>query len=182
MSMVKVRVIVFDRTYELTSQVFLPLKRTDVFDLFADAANLEKLTPPFLQFHVVTPLPVEMKCGALIDYRLRLHGFPIRWRTEITEWEPPFRFQDSQIRGPYSMWVHSHEFEETDGGTVVKDLVRYSMFGGTLVHSMFVKGDLRRIFEYRQARLPELLTVNPATCESEEIQIDRVSSDPLLCQ
>lgn len=172
----------FDRTYELTSQVFLPLERTDVFDLFADAANLEKLTPPFLQFHVETPLPIEMKRGALIDYRLRLHGFPIRWRTEITEWEPPFRFQDSQIRGPYSMWVHSHEFEETDRGTVVKDLVRYAMPGGTLVHSMFVKGDLRRIFEYRQARLPELLTVDPATCESEEIRIDRVSSEPVHCR
>lgn len=172
----------FDRTYELKSQVSLPLKRTDVFGVFADAANLEKLTPPFLQFQVKTPLPIEMKCGTLIDYRLRLHGVPIRWRTEITEWEPPFRFQDSQIRGPYSMWVHSHEFQESDGGTVVKDLVRYSMFGGSLVHSIFVKRDLHRIFEYRQATLPELLTVDPGECESGQIRITRVPSDSAPCR
>jgi len=129
--------------------MWLPENRQAVFDLFADAFKLENLTPPFLRFRVVTPKPIDMRLGRLIDYRMRLHGMPIRWRTEITEWEPPFRFEDSQVRGPYSMWIHSHTFEESGGGTLVRDVVRYSVPGGPLTHSLLVKRDVRRIFEHR---------------------------------
>jgi ligand-binding SRPBCC domain-containing protein len=129
--------------------MWLPENCQAVFDLFAEAFKIENLTPPFLRFRVVTPKPIDMRLGRLIDYRMRLHGMPIRWRTEITEWEPPFRFEDSQVRGPYSMWIHSHTFEESGGGTLVRDVVRYSVPGGPLIHSLLVKRDLRRIFEHR---------------------------------
>jgi ligand-binding SRPBCC domain-containing protein len=160
--------------YQLQTCSWLPLKRPDVFAFFADASNLESLTPPFLHFSVITSRPIEMRQGQLIDYRLRLHGLPIRWRTEITGWEPPFRFEDCQLKGPYSLWVHSHIFEELDGGTLVRDVVRYATPGGRLVHSLFVKRDLRRIFEYRQDRLPELLGVEAASCDRREVRIRRI--------
>ncbi|MGZ0167597.1 MAG: SRPBCC family protein, partial [Planctomycetales bacterium] len=91
--------------YQLKTKLWLPEISPYVFALFAEAFKLEELTPPFLGFRVVIPEPIDMKLGRLIDYRLKLHGLPIGRRTEITEWEPPFRFEDSQIRGPYSMWI-----------------------------------------------------------------------------
>lgn len=145
-----------------------------MFELFADAFKLEELTPSFLSFRVVTPEPIDMKLGRLIDYRLKLHGLPIRWRTEITEWSPPFRFEDSQIWGPYSMWIHSHTFEESGSGTLVQDVVRYSVPGGPLIHSLLVKRDLRRIFEYRCAQLPRLLSVDTAGCKADQVEISRL--------
>ena len=160
--------------------MWLPENRQAVFDLFADAFKLENLTPPFLQFRVVTPKPIDMRLGRLIDYRMRLHGMPIRWRTEITEWEPPFRFEDSQVRGPYSMWIHSHTFEESGGGTLVRDVVRYSVPGGPLIHSLLVKRDLRRIFEYRCAQLPSLLGIDPTACDAGEVEISRLPSTSAL--
>lgn len=118
-----------------------------------------------------------MRPGCLIDYRLKLHGLPIRWRTEITEWEPPFRFEDSQIRGPYSMWIHSHNFEESGDGTLVRDVVRYSVPGGPLRHSLLVKRDLYRIFEYRCVQLPRLLGVEPSECDFGQVEIIRLARD-----
>lgn len=161
--------------YQLTTSLWLPEKCLSVFALFADAFKLEELTPQFLGFRVVTPEPIEMKLGSLIDYRLKLHGLPIRWRTEITEWEPPFRFEDSQIRGPYSMWIHSHTFEESGSGTLVRDAVRYAVPGGPLIHLLLVKRDLRRIFEYRSAQLPRLLGVDPSECEAGKVEISRLA-------
>lgn len=157
----------------LSTQLWVPRKRPDVFALFADALQLERLTPPWLRFRVLTQSPIEMHKGRLIDYQLRLHGFPVWWRTEITGWEPPFRFQDSQIRGPYSLWSHTHTFEEVDGGTLVGDRVVYRVLGGSLVNRLFVQGDLRRIFRYRHEQLPELLGVSEAECERGEIAISR---------
>lgn len=143
--------------YLLETEQWFPKPRPEVFDFFADAGNLETITPPFLRFKIVTPRPIDMRAGQLIDYSLRLHAIPIRWRTEIESWEPPLRFVDRQLRGPYRLWHHEHTFTAIDGGTLVKDAVTYIVPGGSLVHALFVKADVRRIFEYRRKVLRELL-------------------------
>ena len=131
-----------------------------VFGFFSDARNLEILTPPWLRFQLVTEAEVPMARGAQIDYRLRLRGLPLRWRSEITTWEPPHRFVDEQVMGPYRNWSHEHRFvvEKRPGrGDVVtaSDEVRYQVPGGWLVNRLLVEPDLRRIFAYRTARLSE---------------------------
>lgn len=145
------------KTYSLRSELWLPRPRAEVFPFFADAANLQRITPPWLHFQVVTPAPVDMGVGAIIDYRLRVRGFPVRWRSEITCWDPPRRFVDEQRRGPYRRWVHEHTFEDVDGGTLVGDTVDYAVRFGVLVQRFLVGPDLRRIFVYRKQRLRELL-------------------------
>ncbi len=157
--------------FSLTAQQWFPLPRADVFAFFADAFQLESITPPWLNFQVRTPRPIQMNVGRLIDYRLKLHGIPIRWRTEITQWEPPFRFEDSQLRGPYRLWQHEHVFEERDGGTLMTDRVRYDLFGGKLVHSIFVRPDLQRIFAYRQQEIPRLLGLGDEACCCRPVEI-----------
>jgi ligand-binding SRPBCC domain-containing protein len=138
------------------AEVWLPKKPEEVFMFFSEAQNLQALTPDWLDFEVLTPRPIEMRPGALIDYRLRLHGFPIRWRTEITTWEPPHRFVDEQKRGPYRVWHHEHRFEPRDGGTLASDLVRYAAPGGKLIDWLFVRRDVERIFAFRRKKLLEL--------------------------
>lgn len=142
--------------FTLTSEQWLPRPLPEVFAFFADAGNLDALTPDWLRFEILTPRPIGMKVGALIDYRLRLRGLPIRWQSEISDWSPPHRFVDEQRRGPYRLWHHTHTFAERDGGTVVSDVVRYDVPGGTLVNTLFVKRDLQKIFAYRQHKLAEL--------------------------
>lgn len=142
-------------TYTLDDELWLPHPIDDVFSFFADAFRLEEITPPWLHFHVLTPKPITLHAGALIDYKLRLHGLPIRWKTEISEWNPPYRFVDRQLRGPYRLWHHLHTFEERDGGTLVKDHVDYSVPGGRLVDRFFVRPDLHRIFAFRHQKLLE---------------------------
>ncbi len=127
-----------------------------VFAFFADAANLESITPPWLRFRIETPLPIEMRKGTLIDYRLRLYGIPIRWRTEICDWQPPVLFADRQLQGPYRQWHHTHTFEEFRGGTLMTDVVEYSVPGGRLVNRLMVEPQLRRVFGYRRQHLAEL--------------------------
>jgi ligand-binding SRPBCC domain-containing protein len=131
----------------------LPGEPSEVFAFFADAFNLEAITPPWLGFRIVTPHPVEMAEGALIEYRLVLHRMPVRWLTRIEVWEPGVRFVDVQIRGPYKLWHHTHAFEAApEGGTAVRDTVRYSLpLGplGRLAHAAFVRRDLERIFDFR---------------------------------
>jgi ligand-binding SRPBCC domain-containing protein len=124
-----------------------------VFPFFAEARNLERITPPWLQFRVLTPEPIQMREGAMLDYRLRLHGVPIRWLTRIETWDPPRRFVDVQVRGPYRLWHHTHSFEPDERGVTVGDRVRYSLpLGvlGRLVHRAFVRRDVERIFDFRQ--------------------------------
>jgi ligand-binding SRPBCC domain-containing protein len=140
----------------LTSEVLLPRRREEVFPFFADARNLERITPPWLRFRILTPGPIEMREGALIDYRLRIRGVPVRWRTRIAAWEPPYRFVDEQVRGPYRRWVHEHTFEATDGGTLCRDRVRYAVPGGALVARALVRPDVERIFAYRRDVLTAL--------------------------
>lgn len=144
-----------DRVFTAFQWVPSPLERT--FAFFSDAHNLERITPPFVNFRVLTAPPIEMRVGTLIDYRLRLHGIPLRWRSEITHWDPPRRFIDEQRRGPYRKWIHEHRFEAEDGGTRVEDHVTYAVPGGALIDRWFVRPDLKRIFEYRHSAVSEVL-------------------------
>ena len=143
------------KTFTLTNELWLPHQPQDVFPFFADAFNLERLTPLSLGFQVLTPPPIEMRVGTLIDYRVRLRGIPMRWQSEITEWEPPHRFMDEQRRGPYRQWIHEHTFTSQDGGTMAKDTVRYAVLGGAIVQRLFVTSELKRIFQYRNAALKD---------------------------
>ncbi len=145
------------KIHTLRSELWLPRPVAEVFPFFADTANLQRITPPWLRFEMMTQVPVEMREGALIDYRLRVRGFPIRWRSEITCWDPPRRFVDEQRRGPYRLWVHEHTFTEVEGGTRVGDTVDYAVRFGGLVQRFLVGPDLRRIFEYRKKKLQELM-------------------------
>lgn len=138
-------------TIETSQVVPAPLER--VFEFFSQARNLEAITPAWLRFEVLTPEPVEMRAGTLIDYRLRLHGVPLRWLTLIEAWEPGRMFVDRQISGPYAFWHHTHRFAEHPGGTLVGDRVRYRLaLGrvGRLAHRAFVQRDLERVFGFRR--------------------------------
>ena len=141
------------KTFTFESELWLPRPLSDVFPFFAAAENLEVLTPPFLNFQILTPKPIIMAVGTRIQYRLKLHGIPVRWESEITGWNPPYFFSDDQLRGPYRRWHHEHAFEEKDGGTLVRDNVEYAVPGGALINRFFVAPDLRRIFAYRTATL-----------------------------
>jgi ligand-binding SRPBCC domain-containing protein len=153
----------------LHTQVWLPRPVEDIFPFFADAANLNALTPDWLDFRIVTPLPIAMGEGTLIDYRIGLKGIPMRWRTRISAWQPPAgaasgapvaRFIDEQIKGPYALWRHEHVFEpqSRDGepGTLCTDIVTYAHWGGPLAERWLVRPDLDRIFAYRQDRMRAL--------------------------
>jgi ligand-binding SRPBCC domain-containing protein len=138
--------------------LFLPRPLNVVFPFFADAGNLEALTPPWLRFEILTPLPMVMRVGASIEYRLRLHGIPLRWQSEITVWEPPFRFVDEQRRGFYRRWIHEHTFTQGGNGSEMHDFVLYSVPGGWLTNLLFMQRDVRRIFEYRSHKLGDLFS------------------------
>jgi ligand-binding SRPBCC domain-containing protein len=146
--------------HRLQREQYVDRPLADVFDFFAEANNLERITPPWLSFTVLTPDPIEMRVGAQIDYRLRVHGIPLRWTSRIEDWEPGRSFVDRQLRGPYGLWHHRHTFAEEGQGTVVRDEVDYAMpFGalGNLAHPLFVRRDLERIFTYRHEAVPRLL-------------------------
>ena len=150
----------------LTREQRLPGTPDEVFPFFADAGNLEAITPPWLSFAVVTPRPIEMRAGALIEYRLTLHRLPISWLTRIEEWVPGERFVDAQLQGPYKLWHHTHEFE-ADGAhhTLMRDTVRYALPLAPLselAHRAFVARDLARIFDYRRDYLTTSLPSMPA--------------------
>jgi hypothetical protein len=143
----------------LESRVWLAKPRGEVFAFFADPANLARITPPWLGFRLLTPGPV-MAAGAVLDYRIRWLGAPLRWRTYVREYDPPARFVDVQVRGPYDRWEHRHLFLEERGGTWVEDRVTYRLPLGPLgraVHALVVRRQLAAIWAYRRARLGELL-------------------------
>jgi len=138
--------------HTLEREQVLPLAPAEAFEFFADAFNLEAITPPWLHFALETPAPIEMGPGTLIRYRLRLHGLPIRWLTRIEAWEPGRRFEDVQVHGPYRLWHHSHTFEPHERGTLMRDRVSYALPLGPLgqaAHALLVRRDLQRIFDYR---------------------------------
>lgn len=144
------------REFSFRSEILLPRKRDEIFRFFADAGNLELLTPPWLSFHVLTPQPIKMQSGTFIDYKLRVHGIPLRWRSEITVWNPPVSFVDEQRRGPYRQWIHEHRFEERGDQTRCTDYVRYSVWGGALANRLLVRRDVERIFAFRTEQLGKL--------------------------
>lgn len=149
--------------HTLRTALTLNLPREQVFAFFADAANLERITPPQLNFHILTPQPIEIAKGTLIDYQLKLRGFPIKWRTEISEWNPPFSFVDQQLSGPYKQWIHRHTFTEIDAETtLIEDEVRYRLPVeplGDIAH-FIVRSELDKIFGFRQKTVAELLAGN----------------------
>jgi ligand-binding SRPBCC domain-containing protein len=133
----------------------------DVFAFFADARNLERITPPWLRFRVTTRGDIPMAAGTFLQYALRLRGVPVRWDTLIQAWDPPHRFVDVQVRGPYRLWEHTHTFEPLEGGGVLmRDVVRYALpLGplGTLAHAVLVRRDVARIFDHRRGAVPALV-------------------------
>jgi ligand-binding SRPBCC domain-containing protein len=143
-------------TFVLKTRQLVQRDLESTFALFAEAGNLQQLTPPWLDFATVTPLPIVMRAGTRIDYRLRLHGIPIRWQTLISDWNPPHSFVDQQISGPYRLWQHRHTFTGVRSGTLVEDEVRYQVVGGRLVN-WFVRRDLERIFRFRHEALVDAL-------------------------
>jgi ligand-binding SRPBCC domain-containing protein len=138
---------------QFKSELWLPKSSADVFPFFADATNLETLTPRWLHFKIITPAPIAMHEGTLIDYRLRVHGIQVRWRTRISVWQPPYRFVDEQIHGPYRQWIHEHTFEPRDGGTLTRDLVTYAVPCDVLIHDWLVRPDIEKIFAFRSDTL-----------------------------
>ena len=152
------------QTHVLERTQTIPLSLAETFDFFADARNLERITPPALGFKVLTPSPIKMEPGALIDYQLSLFGLPFKWRTLIETWEPGQRFVDRQINGPYSLWHHTHTFEQIAPRQVLmKDTVRYRVewgWPGWLAHEFFVGRMVNQIFDYRFKAVAELLKSN----------------------
>lgn len=147
------------RCWQLTMSQWINRPRSELFTFFADATNLEKITPQLLGFKVLTPTPITMTPGTLIDYKLKVRGMPIRWRTLIATWDPPNKFTDEQLKGPYRRWHHTHTFTDEDGGTRCDDLVQYMPPGGLLapvINKLFVQRDVEAIFAYRAQVLAQI--------------------------
>jgi ligand-binding SRPBCC domain-containing protein len=144
------------KLFEFRSHLWLPRPMNEVFEFFSNALNLEQITPPWLQFHVTTPQPIDMREGTEIAYRLKLRGIPVRWRSRIAVWEPPLRFVDEQLSGPYRAWIHEHTFREEFGGTTCEDHVKYAPIGGAIINKLVVEHDVKEIFAYRSDRLCEI--------------------------
>ena len=153
------------KTYILERTQIIERSLDSTFEFFSDACNLEKLTPQFLQFKILTPKPITMKSGMLIDYSLSLFGLPFKWQTLIEIWEPGVWFVDSQVKGPYQLWHHTHTFEALGADrTLMKDRVQYQLPLGLLgdfAHLMFVKTTLHKIFAYRAEVTARLLAPQP---------------------
>ena len=150
------------KTYNLEFEQFIDLPIEDVFDFFSKPENLSLITPPRLRFDILTPTPLEMKEGQLIDYSLKiLYLIKLHWRTLITDYQKPYKFIDQQIKGPYTLWHHTHIFEEKDGGTLIKDNLKYVIpFGwiGRAIHFIYIKHDINGIFQYRHKILNDIFS------------------------
>jgi ligand-binding SRPBCC domain-containing protein len=147
--------------HQLHRELWIPQPVGEVFDFFSRAGNLERITPPWLRFRMLTAGPIEMRAGTLLDYRLRIHGLPVRWRTRIESWNPPHSFVDVQERGPYRLWRHTHRFREERGGTAMTDDVEYELplgILGAIAHRLMVARDVESIFDFRAERIGGLLS------------------------
>lgn len=158
--------------YRLKTQLFVARPLEETFAFFADAGNLQKLTPPWLSFRIRTPQPITMRPGTLIDYLIVVRGLPVPWRTRISDWTPPAQFVDEQLWGPYWKWHHTHGFTAVAGGTLVTDTVLYSPIGGAVMHGLMVKRDLERIFTFRQHAILEQFNVD--SLEPIVVSIERI--------
>jgi ligand-binding SRPBCC domain-containing protein len=145
-----------------STKLWLPRPASELFAFLADASHLDALTPPWLQVRILIPGRITMERGTLIDYELRLRGLPLRWRTEITGWDPPHGFAERQARGPFISWEQEHRFEPRDGGTLVRDDIVYRVAGGTLASRLLMEPEIARIFAFRAARLETLFGGNGA--------------------
>lgn len=146
-------------THRLETETWFPLCVRDVFPFFTDVENLERITPPELGFRVLTPTPVEIEQGSLFDYQLRLWSVPFAWRSRISVWDPPHRFADEQLRGPYHTWFHEHVFARADGGTTMTDRVTYRLPGHPVAAPLLplVRRQLERIFRFRADTIARLV-------------------------
>ena len=154
------------RVHLLEREQFVPTPVDATFRFFADARNLERITPPWLAFRVVTPGDIEMAVGATIDYRIRLLGISVGWRSLISRWEPGVAFVDQQVKGPYRWWHHLHTFEAREGGTLIRDRVEYAVPYGPLApvaHALVVRGRLRKIFDFRRDAIARIFGDDPTT-------------------
>lgn len=158
--------------YRLETRLFVARPLDETFAFFADAGNLQKLTPPWLSFRIRTSQPITMRPGALIDYLIVVRGLPVPWRTRISDWTPPAQFVDEQLWGPYWKWHHTHRFTAVEGGTLVQDTVVYSPIGGAMMHGLMVRRDLERIFTFRQHAILEQFDV--ATPDPIAVSIERI--------
>ena len=146
--------------YLFNSSLTIDRPRDEVFAFFSNAENLERITPPELGFHIVTPRPIDIKKGTLIDYKLSVHGLSFCWRTEITRWDPPFEFIDMQLSGPYKQWIHLHRFTEPEPGkTLMEDEIRYRLPLEPLgdIAQFFIERQLKYIFDFRRTVVEEIL-------------------------
>jgi ligand-binding SRPBCC domain-containing protein len=160
--MEKVRALTVDGL-RLQREQWIPRSIDEVWSFFADAKNLEAMTPSWLNFRILSPEPIAMRAGSRIVYRIRWHGFPMRWITEIRSWDPPTGFVDVQLHGPYSDWQHTHSFQPVDGGTLMRDIVRYSLpigFLGRIAAAWVVNAELNTIFDYRASKVSDILGAN----------------------
>jgi ligand-binding SRPBCC domain-containing protein len=144
------------KRFALQTEQLLPRPLEEVFRFFSDPGNLQRITPPWLDFEILRGHDAQMRAGLLIDYRLRIHGIPLRWQSEISVWEPPIRFVDEQRRGPYRLWIHEHTFEARGDSTLVRDHVQYAVPGGILTQKLFVARDVGRIFAFRRQKMAEI--------------------------
>ena len=148
------------REYVLEREQLIRRPLEEVFAFFSNVSNLEIITPPWVYFQILTPQPIVMRAGTVMDYRIRLCGVPMKWRTLIETFEPNLRFSDTQVRGPYQYWHHTHEFQQTPEGVRMNDHIRYAIPLGPLgdfARWLFVRRQLEQIFNYRQAKIVELL-------------------------
>jgi ligand-binding SRPBCC domain-containing protein len=152
------------KTYRLECSVSVPVSLQEAFAFFENPHNLARITPPSLNFRIASPERIQMRKGAEIDYQIRWLGLPLKWKTAIAEYEPPFFFVDEQVAGPYAYWHHRHDFKPTEYGALVSDRVDYALsFGplGRLAHRLAVRRQLQAIFDYRQNALSGILTGAP---------------------
>ena len=156
------------KTFEINMKQYINKPLEVVFEFFSKPENLEMITPKSLSFNILTPTPIKMEKGSLIDYTIRLFGIPIHWRTLISDYEPPFRFVDQQIKGPYTFWHHTHTFRLVEGGVEIIDQVKYSLplgWLGTLAHAIWVRKDLEKIFEYRKTVIQNYFEITNISTE-----------------
>ncbi len=149
------------KVYTLQREQEVKRPRAEVFGFFSKPENLARITPPSLGFVILTPTPIDMHAGTVIDYTIRALGMRIHWTTLISSFEPPYRFVDVQLRGPYAFWHHTHTFEEIDSGTIIKDDVHYALpFGpfGEIAHALTVRRQLRSIFKYRRNIIDQIFS------------------------